>query len=350
MAKCLYKLDANGSIQQWTIGGVLQDEEILITYGQVGGALQQQRDKISTNNSGRSMKEQMLLEMRARITRQKAKGYRDTIEEAKAHKNQNALNLAKPMLAQQFDKVKGVNFEHAWRQHKYDGHRMLVHNDGDRLIAYSRNGKAVDTMDHILRGLNIPDGGTIDGELYHHGTPLQTIASWAKRLQPNTLKLRYVVYDMISPAPFIERYEQLTGLYLGPGVDVARTWQSTDPIVADLHASIDQGYEGLILRHGNLPYGSGKRCKSLVKVKHAYDNEFVVVGVEESKDGWGVLVCMTGEGKEFRVSAPGSIPEKKAILENAAGYIGLLVTVEYFSLTKERIPFHPVAIRFREDI
>jgi ATP-dependent DNA ligase len=226
---------------------------------------------------------------------------------------------------------------------------MLVHNTGRELVAYTRNGKIIDTLDHILRHIDIPRGYTLDGEVYYHGVPLQTVASWCKRVQPETLKLEYVVYDTILPTEYGRRYEELRDFNLRGPIRLAETWKTDRPIPEDLHDSIEKGYEGLILRSGRLPYGAGKRCKSLIKVKKAYDDEFLVVDVEESRDGWGVLVCKTLFNKEFRVSAPGTIPEKTAILMNKHQYIGMWVTVEYFSLTKDGIPFHPVAINFRDN-
>lgn len=348
MPKALYKVSATGAIQVWIIGGSLSEELITIEYGQEGGAMQTQTDKVFTNNSGRGMAEQMVLEMRARITKQRAKGYRSSIEEAKRHKNENALNLIKPMLAQRYDKVPRFNTDRCHRQHKYDGHRMLVHNSGDKLVAYTRNGKLIDTLDHLLEGIDIPKGCTLDGEVYYHGVALQTIASWCKRMQPDTLKLEYIVYDVVSPLPYGQRLDFLKTLNFKSKCRIAPTWISEVPIPKDLRNSIALGYEGLILRSDNLGYGAGKRCRSLIKVKQSLDDEFLVTNVVESRDGWGILVCETNEGKEFHVSAPGDMYNKTLILTHKLNYIGKMILVEYFSLTKEGKPFHPVAINFRD--
>lgn len=347
MSKSLYKISATRQTQVWTIWGSLADQEITIVWGTLNGALQRKTDAVHVNSSGRGPKEQMILEIKSRITKQLAKGYRKTIEEAMQHVNQNALNLTRPMLAQRFDKVAGFNHDDCYRQHKYDGHRMLVHNDGERLHAYTRNGKVIDTLSHIVDTLHVPPGFTLDGEVYCHGYPLQTIASWCKREQANTLKLEYVVYDITSTQPYGDRLEILKSLDLKHPARLAHTWRTDRLVSEDLKSSIAEGYEGLILRTGRKGYSAGKRCNSLIKVKQVLDDEFLVVDVEESKDGWGILVCITSKRKEFRVSAPGTIPEKIKILNDKFTHIGRMVRIEYFSLTKDGKPFHPVAISFR---
>ena len=98
----------------------------------------------------------------------------------------NAMGLKKPMLAKAVDKCKNNFLHNCFIQYKYDGNRCLVHHGENGLVAYSRNGKPMKNLEHILNDINIPKGMTLDGEIYHHGTPLQTIVSWVKRLQPDT--------------------------------------------------------------------------------------------------------------------------------------------------------------------
>ena len=347
--KRLFKVSATGSMQEWNISGNLSTGIVTYSYGQLGGEMQTHTESIVVNQSGRSLKEQMILQIKSRISRQKAKGYRDTEKEALAFINRNELNLYKPMLAQSHDKVKNINLDSLLRQRKLDGHRMLVTNNGGQLVAYSRNGKIIDTLSHILDYIDIPEGLTLDGEVYFHGVPLQTVSSWCKRRQPATLKLDYHVYDLVSDEPFVSRLAKLRSLNLGPRVRLVDTWKSSVPIHEDLDRVIGEGYEGLMLRQSNMPYGTGKRCKSLIKVKKLLDDEFVVVDIHESSDGWAILECQIGD-KTFRTSAPGNMDEKREVLKNSGNYIGKLVTCEYFSLTKEGLPFHCSARRWREDL
>lgn len=347
--KTLYKLDTTKSIQQWSIIGKLEASTIIIRYGQMGGSLIEKKVQVTTNQSGRSIREQMLLEIKSRISKQKAKGYRDTIQEARANPNLNELNLPRPMLAQPLDKVGVPNevLERMWRQYKYDGHRMLVTNNGGELIAYSRNGKIINTVNHILQGIDIPEGVTLDGELYCHGQSLQTIASWVKRFQENTLSLLYMVYDQILPVGFETRRQLLLNYDLGKKTIMVATWKDTAPISQDLQSAIKSGYEGIMLRHPDMPYNSGARCKSLIKVKQLMDAEFEVVDIKPSSDGWAILVC-TYDGKQFDLSAPGTIAEKTEVLQNKHAYIGKKVNAQFFSFTDKGLPFHAAARYWRD--
>jgi ATP-dependent DNA ligase len=344
----LYKISTVGTTQVWAIGGDVESGQIHIKWGQLGGAMQEQVDKVQTNNSGRSIREQIILEMKSRIVKQQAKGYRTTTNEAKLFRNKNALNLPKPMLAQRFDKVSGIDYDACFRQFKYDGHRMLVTKVNGELIAYSRNGKIIDTLDHILEGIQISEGVVLDGEVYHHGVPLQVVASWCKRKQPQTLKLNYFVYDVMMDAPYAVRLDFLRFLKLGDFCQIAHTWKNIGKVTEDLASAREQGYEGIMLRSHRGNYESGKRSAQLIKVKQTLDDEFAVVGIHESADGWAVLECVLNNSNQtFKVSAPGTIENKTMILKNRDEYIGKTIRVEYFSETLEGKPFHPVAMEWR---
>ena len=193
----------------------------------------------------------------------------------------------------------------------------------------------------------------LDGELYCHGESLQTIVSWIKREQVDTAKLKYHLYDIVRPdLAYKRRSEIIATLPLG---------QSISPVYGDSIASHEalleafrdyrqQGYEGAILRWGETGYEDGKRSKSLVKVKGWHDDEFPVINVHESADGWGILECQLPNGSTFRVSAPGDVHQKIWALKFKERFIGRRVTVEFAQLTKDGIPFHPVAVAFRDDL
>jgi hypothetical protein len=173
--------------------------------------------------------------------------------------------------------------------------------------------------------------------------------SWIKRTQDNTQKLRYHVYDVVGYEPFEERYEKLLGLQFKPSVEVVPTYLCKTMEQAKSYMEIfrEEGYEGAILRHGDAGYEDGKRSKSLVKIKEWHDEEFVVIDIERSKDGWGILV-MKRNGKGFRASAPGSLAEKQAAWAHRDAFVGRYVTIEYAYITKDGVPFHPVAKCWRD--
>jgi DNA ligase 1 len=348
--KTLYKISSTGAVQEWAISQV-SSEQITISWGQQNGVKQQQIEFVETNLSGRSLKEQVFLRMESRINRQKDKGYCDTIEEAKNSIGLNANKLLKPMLAQTYDGQKS-NKNGFW-QYKYNGHRCLITRQGDELIAYSRNGKPINTISHIFEGMDIPEGVTLDGELYIHGKPLQTISSIVRRVQIANKELTYIVYDQIAEDYFEQRMSDLHGYNLSKNTIIAPTCSSYDTDLSRKH-NIKRvqslGYEGLMFRDNNKPYEPGKRSSQLLKVKMRHDMEVQVYDIGSSVDGWAVLFCnIPGTTTNVRVTAPGTMEQKHEIYNNAHDYIGRMLTIEFAEFTKDGVPFHPVAIAFREE-
>lgn len=347
----LYQQDARGDIRVWSIES--WDNSVYITYGTLGGVMQSKTEHVPLGKGGRTTQQQVDSRVQSRISKQFDRGYKLTVELARLNPGTNALNLVKPMLAKPLKDVRGINYEGAYLQPKLDGHRCLITRINGKTVAYSRQGKILTSIDHILDGINLFDGETLDGELYCHGTPLQQITSWVKRKQEDTKRLCYYAYDMVDERPFAERF-----LSLGRAVaDSAFALQThTEAAQSAVFAktffskSKHSGYEGAILRWSEAGYQTGKRSKYLIKIKGLLDGEFLVVDVIPSTDGWGILVCINDAGDEFKVNAPGSYDEKFEIYRHKKHYINRKVTVEYANLTEKGVPFHPVAIRFRRDI
>jgi hypothetical protein len=148
-----------------------------------------------------------------------------------------------------------------------------------------------------------------------------------------------------------KRFDMLCSLSFPDTIIVAPT--RFGDYIPDLHEELHYvtsiGYEGLILRTNDKGYETGKRSSSLLKVKKFQDAEFMIMNVQPSADGWGILECMDIiTGVKFRVSAPGTIGEKIEILTNKKHYIGKFINVEYFDITNDGKPFHPVAKYFRD--
>jgi DNA ligase-1 len=270
------------------------------------------------------------------------------------------------MLAQRFERVKRPQgFEGTSYQKKLDGHRALTTSDGNEVIQYSRQGKLIGAPDHIHSALKprLASDITLDGELYCHGVPLQTLSSWIKARQPNTYKLWYVVYDLISPDTDQIRYSELKGI-LGPLLDdphcpvkllPSRPWQGQNEMFNHFKEAKSKGFEGLILRTNDKGYEDGVRSSSLLKVKCTpeqpeMDCEVTVIGFKQASNGWAICVCKTDEGVIFDTSAPGSFPEKQEVWDNQDKYIGRQLTIEFSMYTEDRVPFHARALRWRCDV
>ena len=214
-----------------------------------------------------------------------------------------------------------------------------------------RDNRSSESPKKALKGIKLKPGQTLDGELYIHNTPLQDLGSLIRRKQPNSVMLQYVAYDYIANVNYQTRLDILQYSNWGEHISIAPTkpWTSSIILKDELDESIHDGYEGLILRHGNKGYEAGKRSNSLVKVKKSMDQEFLVINIVASKDGWAILECSVGISS-FRVSAPGTIENKYHIYNNKEKYIGKWITVEFFEWTNDGKPFHPSAIDWRTDI
>ena len=343
----LYMQDASGGIRVWTIWA--EDFEIYISHGTLGGEEQIQTEYIEWGLASRSREEQVQSRINSRINKKKDKGYSESIEKARSGRPSNLMGFPKPMLAAKYENVKYVDFSKTFVQYKYDGHRCLIANDNGQLIAYSRNGKPIESIEHILAHMVIPEGAVIDGELYIHGSRLQKIGSLVKRKQKESRMLKYHCYDMVSELSFAQRYDLLKTYHLGGNALLAPTWSAARDfdVENDLIIAKESGYEGLMLRVDGTGYEDGRRSKSLLKVKSVQDDEYTVVQITSSKDNWAILHCELPDGGRFSVTAPGAVFEKEYVLKNARAFIGKQVTVEYAMLTEDGKPFHPVATQWR---
>lgn len=352
----LYAKDNLGRIRQWTIRACPDGLEI--EHGVLGGSMQLQFEEVLVGKSVRTAEEQIMLQMASRILRKRDAGYMLKLEDAQKDMRTNALGLRRPMLAKTYEHPSKIKDGAVW-QYKYNGLRCLMKKTVSGVVAYSRNGKLLTSIDHITNVIedHMEDGDTFDGELYAHGQTLQTISSWIKRKQPETKNIRYHIYDMIDDVAYQYRYntlqERLQGSDGLPFTLVPTRTLSDDrgrfrEAVRDaLKEARALGYEGVMIRHGGTVYEDGKRSGSLLKVKVWLDEEYEIIAVHESKDGWGILECRLPTGGSFSVSAPGSIASKMEVLRHPQQYIGKWVTVQFAELTKDGVPFHPVATMYR---
>lgn len=350
----LYRKNANGVLGTWRIWRELNQIRIAHALVEDGREVIHTEDVV-TNQSGRSLDEQIQLRINSRISRMLDKGYKYSREEAYLSQS-NQLGLARPMLAQKFRDAKNVKYEGSVLQKKLDGHRCMITKQDGEIIAYSRQGKIIDTVPQITNFLakRIPEGTTLDGELYLHGYPLQTLASWIKRKQKDSERLMFVCYDILSNDSYLDRHQELSEIVTSDHSHVRvlgiRPYVNTDELWTFFNEARDQGFEGLMLRTMHRGYETGKRSDSLLKIKAFHDAEFEVVDIRSSKDGWAICICKTESGSTFGVSAPGNMDEKRYVLQNMNKFIGKHLTVEYSQLTQNGIPFHPNAVRWREDI
>lgn len=353
----LYRKNAVGigTWRIWVVGMTTETAVICYAHAVVAnGAEVAHHDTITLNGSGRNIEQQTELEIASRVSRMRDKGYKNTVADAMLGST-NQLNLLNPMLAQSMSKVK-VAFELAHVQPKFDGHRCLITNHEGNIVPYSRKGKLITTIPHICADFKwLPEGKTVDGELYIHGRPLQSISSLIKRQQVGSGSLRYHWYDYVSPRLYIDRlasmHKACTSFPM-KHVEIAPTYEvrSLEHVSRLFTAFRNDGFEGAMLRLSIEGYQPNSRAAQLLKVKERKDMEVTVLGAKPSKDGWAVLRVRTPTGQEFDTSAPGDLAEKARILQTIDQYVGRKLTIEYAMLTEDGVPFHAVATRWHEEV
>lgn len=343
-------------VSTWTIW----HEGAIIYYASAvaeGGAERVNMEQVIVNQSGRAIEAQIELQMRSRLSRMLDKGYKAGRDEALAGAT-NQLGLVNPMLAHPIDKVSVPPFERAHVQIKFDGHRCLITRFEGKIFAYSRKGRPILTIPHILERLDpiLPEAVTFDGELYIHGLPLQTISSYIKRGQANSRDLAYHIYDIVEAEPFAERWAYARSLIL-PIQDECVHCVATDEVDSlesawvHFRRSRREGYEGSMLRLSLRGYEDGKRSDQLLKLKERDDEDFRVVDVKAGKHSIGILILKLNDREAtFDCTAPGSVIQKQSILANKELYIGRKVEVLFAHKTKDGVPFHGVALRFKEEL
>ncbi len=353
----LYSRSGSGALLFWQMEENPDEFCLDILYGTIGGATKNKQIPIVLNNSGRDIYEQCSLEADARVNKKKQQGY--TVEApAKGAEITNALGLPRPMLAKKYD-GKTIHDKNAIIQPKLDGNRCIIRIGVDgNIMPYTRNGKLIDTLSHITLELSqipisIKEDTFIDGELYCHGQSLQTIVSWVKRKQENTKRIKFVAYDVIMDKEYPDRHlwlrNQLSNLFNTTVIGGIQVLPDEDGVFTrtklqkNMMEYREQGYEGAIVRLSGSGYESGKRSKNLIKVKHWEDDEFLIVGVKITNDGFGVFELRAKNKKTFRCNPPGDFEFREYVANNQDEFIGKQVVVEYANLTKDGIPFHPVA-------
>lgn len=362
----LFKLVSGTETQEWDVRVTANADgtaSVIVTHGRQGGAKQVATDVIDKPKRGKATPlEQAISDAQGRWNEKLSrKGYGRTVEAS------GDVRSVSPMLAYSFeDYVQAVDWTKAWMQPKLDGYRCKAMQDAaGQVLLFSRENKPILTMPHIAAALAklMQPGEMWDGELYTQDEAFENIGSLVKKLQPDSVKIQYHIYDQMGPEAFGDRYDVLMRrLRRGP-TDIlvpVETRIVTDPaeLTVFQEACLAQGLEGAMLRHGDVGYQAGKRSKHLLKFKPCDDAEFEIIDVIACDRGShrdvAKLICRAPNGNVFDVTAPGKMPEKRAILaRHLSGeekYVGCTLTVEYqgYTTTDKPVPRFPRAKKGRK--
>jgi len=240
-------------------------------------------------------------------------------------------------------------------QSKINGVRCLSTIINGKVILKSKEGKFFNLplierqVEQLLQNSNI----ILDGELYIHNEPLQTIISAIKSINLNTSRIVYKIFDIAnSTIPFVTRYKNLKILFentkniILSNVEIVKSYSihnnKSAQQITDLF--ISKGYEGSIFRSFNNRYESGKRSSTMHKLKRIISNEFTIIDIISQKENilLGLFVCINKNGKIFEVNPSGTEEYKKNLLCDVNNIKGKKLTCEFYEYTIDYIPFHIV--------
>jgi DNA ligase 1 len=244
-------------------------------------------------------------------------------------------------------------------QPKINGIRAVWHPDKQWLV--SSQGNVFKCLPHITDYLkSLPPQQPLDGELYHHGMPLEDIQSRvSQQLFPHSdyKSIQYYVFDVQNKgASQVLRHEYISSCLLGTLVSplyIVPTYyaNSMEDIEKYFDKFIDEGYEGIIVRNKDAFYRM-KKSTNIMKLKLRFKENFLVTGCEEEfdihgypKNSLGAFTCTSPDvgANEFNVGTGFTRDQRIQFWQNRESLIGRICTIAYPELTADRqVPRHPV--------
>jgi DNA ligase-1 len=262
-------------------------------------------------------------------------------------------------LAQAYDEKtkKKVDWNDGWyASRKLDGVRCLgVIDDKGKVKFYSRQGKEFLTLDNLkpsIEKLGLTNM-VFDGEVCvvdeNGNEDFQGIIKEIKRKDHTIEKPFYYIFDLLTSKDFADK-ESITTI--SERLETARSYVMDDDyigvlkqILADdmvmetmMEKSKREGWEGLMLRK-DTTY-KGKRSNDVLKVKKFFDDEYIVVDLENDThrvivDGAEVEevmlknVIIEHKGNRVQVGSGFNHEQRRYYFQNPNKILGKQITVQY---------------------
>lgn len=245
-------------------------------------------------------------------------------------------------------------------QPKFDGFRCRVVPVGNgQYVLLSSEENVVFSVPHLnqmFTKLNL--GVELDGELYCHGMTFEQISSIVSRtvnLHPDAEQIQFHCFDVVLPDVHQMRrcimIESLRGLSKWLVVSPFWLCENFDEVIRVFEKVVEQGYEGIIVRHNMCPY-ERKRSTYIMKFKPKKSDDYIIVNsVEEvdkegnEKGSLGALVCSSGDGTLFNVGTGFSAEQRQIFWEIRDSLPGKICRVKYQHITSGKgVPRFPVFV------
>lgn len=269
--------------------------------------------------------------------------------------------------------------------HNYLANGIVIHNCrcltkkvNNKIILTTRGGKNIPTLPHIEEALkDLPEGIVLDGELYIHGMSLQNIISAVKKVNEDTINVKYRLYDLAIPNVIQAfRHDQLQELLKEFDANIisgvpTHTVKTEKEMMELFYNFLQEGFEGAMIRVPDGIYEFGFRSSSLIKYKEFLDAEFKIIDVEEATGrdtGTAVFRCTKNEDIykvfimntqliqdkkwldkfTFTCRPKGTLEQRAVYYKNRKHLIGKDLTVKYQALSDSGTVIFPVGICVRD--
>lgn len=252
-------------------------------------------------------------------------------------------------------------------QPKYDGFRCravpISSPEGSTHIFLSSEENIFYSVPHLSTEITrLGLTAELDGELYCHGMSFDEISSIVSRtvnLHPDYKKIQFHIFDIVNDQPQMKRLLQIENLKgLSPWFKVSPFWlcESLDDVMRAYDQVLEQGYEGIIVRHFQAPYVK-KRSTYVMKFKPKKEDTYEIIGVQEEisingvpKNTLGSLQCLSGDGNTFSIGTGFRKEQRKNLWRSKDDLIGKTAKVQYQHLTPgKKVPRFPVFVEVIED-
>jgi ATP-dependent DNA ligase len=246
-------------------------------------------------------------------------------------------------------------------QPKYDGDRArAVRLPSGNFCLLSSEENLIFGVPHVLKALDslpLPQHLELDGELYAHRMPhaiINGIVSRTNELHPEFQKICYCVFDIVDEEkPQSQRLVLLNDMlkHSKHPIQVAPFFlcETLDEIMRVYDRFLEQGYEGIIVRHHAASYVR-KRSTYMVKFKPKREDCYPIIGYKEEvsitgvpKGRLGALICKTDDC-EFSVGS-GLTDEDRVNLWSIRDQLrGMTARVQYQHTLPSGSPRFPVLV------
>ncbi|HPR41552.1 MAG TPA: ATP-dependent DNA ligase [Candidatus Methanofastidiosa archaeon] len=224
-----------------------------------------------------------------------------------------SLELFRPIKMMSAQKVSSAEegFKVAGRpcalEYKYDGFRMQIHKQGDRISIFTRRLEnvteqfkdVVEAVSSCLRGDCIVEGETIGISSDGKWLPFQNISRRIKRkynideviekipVMTNLFDILFLNGDVLIDRPFAERRELLESIVTPDNkrLSISRMIHAKEghEVEEFFKESIEKGNEGVMIKNLTSPYVPGLRVGNMLKLKSVLESLDCIVTAAE----WG---------------------------------------------------------------